>query len=93
MTKRQMTNGGSSALGMAVASLLLLGAWWASAETCVDLLCLPVGVVAAMSPDNSIVAHLPGADGLSQVSQSGSLLLLGSAFALAAHLLKRQKSS
>ena len=93
MTMRQAARGGSNALGMAVASLLLLGAWWASSETCVGLQCMPVSVVAAMSSDTPLPASAAGSDGLSQVSQSGSLLLLGSAFALTARLLKRQKYS
>ena len=93
MTKRQVTRGGRSALGMAVASLLLLGAWWASAETCVGLRCMPMGVVAAMASENPGLAPTTASDAISRVSQSGSLLLLGSAFAVAAHLLKRQRSS
>ena len=93
MTKRQMKRGGSNAIGMAVASLLLLGAWWASSETCVGLRCMPVGVVAAMSSETTFLAPAAESDGLSRVSQSGSLLLLGSAFALTAHLLKRQRFS
>jgi hypothetical protein len=92
MTMRQVTRGGRSALGMAVASTLLIGAWWASAETCGDLRCTPMGVVTAMA-ENPILAPTVAADPLSRVSQAGSLLLLGSAFAVAGHLLKRQRSS
>lgn len=76
-----------------MAALFLLGAWWTSAENCVGLRCMPVSVVAAMSSENPFLAPTAGSNELSRVSQSSSLLLLGSAYALAAHLLKRQKSS
>ena len=90
MTKRQITRGGTSAIGMVMASLLLMGAWWASAGSCAGLQCVPAGVVAAMSSETPFVASTIGPD---DPSQLGSLLLLGFAFGLAARLLKRQRVS
>ena len=84
-----MTGGRRTVLGMTLAAVVLVAAWQASADQ--DLF---VGA-AAQAKATSEVDRTEQRRGEpeSPGPQSASLVLLGFGFALAAHSLKRQKSS